>query len=48
MKSLNKVYIQDLNPADIADRFGSIRSDIDRNSLVMVKDVEQFFLPPEL
>ena len=40
-----KIYIQDINPENIIDRLSSI---IDSKNIIPIKDVEQFYLPPEL
>ena len=40
-----KIYIQDINPENIIDRLSSITKS---KNIIPIKDVEQFYLPPEL
>lgn len=40
-----KIYIQDINPENIIDRLSSITRS---KNIIPIKDVEQFYLPPEL
>lgn len=50
MGQLNKVYIQDPNAHQIAERLNSFKADYQEASKIIPieKDLDQFFLPPEL
>ncbi len=48
MTKLDRVYIQDIEPEKVRDTFFSIRSDLPENKIKLIKNCDQFFLPPEL
>ena len=50
MKKLKKIYIQDCFPSNIKSRFLSILPDWEKTGvqIILVDDVNEFFLPPEL
>jgi hypothetical protein len=50
MSNLKKIYIQDCTPENIKSRFLSILPDWQKRNIeiIEVKDISEFFLPPEL
>jgi hypothetical protein len=48
MTNLEKVYIQDLGPKTIKERFNAIREDIDDSKFILSEDKDLFLIPNEL
>lgn len=48
LESLQKVYIQSPDAIDVAERFSAVKADFDKNNIVPVTNVKQFYLPNEL
>lgn len=46
--ALRKVYIQDLNPEGVKERFLAVRSQSANVDIILRHDVDQFYLPDEL
>ena len=43
-----KVYIQDLAPEKIKESFKAVLPNFNDNNISLIRDVTQFYLPPEL
>ena len=48
IKPNTKIYIQDLNPERIKQSLMAVLPDFPEEQIFLRKDVDQFFLPPEL
>jgi hypothetical protein len=48
MPHLRKVYFQDMNPDNIAERFMAINEDVPVDNLIPIRDIYQFYFPNEL
>ncbi len=48
MKNLKSVYLQDINPDIIEQRFRAIKDDVSEINFIQISDTEQFYLPNEL
>jgi hypothetical protein len=48
MGRLEKIYIQDLDPKDVFERFKAVRDGFENLKFIPINKVKQFFLPNEL